>query len=121
MPTVRRIVRDAAVSDYRFSAIVQAVVRSDQFRMRRIRCIAVRTASGHAVAADLQVRGIEESDGMFIFKKQVSRRTVLKGVGATIALPLLDAMNPAATAWAQTPPGRRRRGSPSSAFLTAPS
>ena len=30
---------------------------------------------------------------------------MLKGVGATIALPLLDAMNPAATAWAQTPAG----------------
>ena len=42
---------------------------------------------------------------MFITKKHVSRRTVLKGVGATIALPLLDAMNPAATAWAQTAAG----------------
>ena len=36
MPTVRRIVRGAASSDYRFSALVQAVVRSDQFRMRRV-------------------------------------------------------------------------------------
>jgi cytochrome c551/c552 len=36
MPTVRRIVRGAAVSEYRFSALVQAVVRSDQFRMRRV-------------------------------------------------------------------------------------
>jgi mono/diheme cytochrome c family protein len=35
MPTVRRIVRGAAGSDYRFSAIVHAVVRSEQFRMRR--------------------------------------------------------------------------------------
>jgi hypothetical protein len=42
---------------------------------------------------------------MFVFKKHVSRRSVLKGVGATIALPLIDAMNPAATAWAQTPAG----------------
>src|SRR6186713_3019195 len=42
---------------------------------------------------------------MHVFKKQISRRTVLKGVGATIALPLLDAMNPAATAWAQTAAG----------------
>src|SRR5688572_21422022 len=42
---------------------------------------------------------------MYVFKKHVSRRTVLKGVGATIALPLLDAMSPAATAWAQTPAG----------------
>jgi hypothetical protein len=45
-----------------------------------------------------------ESD-MFVWKKHISRRTVLKGVGATIALPLLDAMNPAATAWAATPAG----------------
>ncbi len=42
---------------------------------------------------------------MPLFKKHVSRRTVLKGVGATIALPLIDAMNPAATAWAQTAAG----------------
>ncbi len=39
---------------------------------------------------------------MYLSRKHVSRRTVLKGVGATIALPLLDAMSPAATAWAQT-------------------
>jgi hypothetical protein len=42
---------------------------------------------------------------MTIFKKHISRRAVLKGVGAGIALPLLDAMNPASTAWAQTPAG----------------
>jgi hypothetical protein len=36
MPTVRRVVRGAASGDYRFSAIVQAVVRSEQFRMRRM-------------------------------------------------------------------------------------
>ena len=35
MPTVRKIVHDAAAQDYRFSAIVLAVVNSDQFRMRR--------------------------------------------------------------------------------------
>jgi hypothetical protein len=43
---------------------------------------------------------------MYITKKHVSRRLVLKGMGATIALPLLDAMSPAATAWAQTPAGK---------------
>ena len=42
---------------------------------------------------------------MYLSKKHISRRTVLKGVGATIALPLLDGMNPAATAWAQTAAG----------------
>jgi mono/diheme cytochrome c family protein len=36
MPTVRRIVHGAAGSDYKFSALVQAVVRSEQFRMRRV-------------------------------------------------------------------------------------
>ncbi|HTM04285.1 MAG TPA: DUF1552 domain-containing protein [Vicinamibacterales bacterium] len=42
---------------------------------------------------------------MFLSQKSISRRMVLKGVGATIALPLIDAMNPAATAWAATPAG----------------
>ena len=32
---------------------------------------------------------------MFLFKKHLSRWQVLKGAGATIALPLLDAMTPA--------------------------
>ena len=35
MPTVRRIVHGAAAADYRFSTLVQGVVRSEQFRMRR--------------------------------------------------------------------------------------
>jgi len=36
MPTVRRIVHGTAAGNYRFSALVQAVVHSDQFRMRRV-------------------------------------------------------------------------------------
>jgi hypothetical protein len=39
---------------------------------------------------------------MFLTRKHLSRRTVLRGAGATLALPLLDAMIPAATALAQT-------------------
>ncbi|PZN29453.1 MAG: hypothetical protein DIU71_14450, partial [Proteobacteria bacterium] len=39
---------------------------------------------------------------MFLTKKHLSRRTVLKGAGASIALPLLDAMIPAGTALAST-------------------
>jgi hypothetical protein len=39
---------------------------------------------------------------MFLTKKYLSRRTVLRGAGVTLALPLLDAMIPAATALAQT-------------------
>jgi len=38
----------------------------------------------------------------FLTRKHLSRREVLKGAGATIALPLLDAMIPARTALAQT-------------------
>jgi len=32
---------------------------------------------------------------MFVTKKRLSRRTVLRGMGATVALPMLDAMVPA--------------------------
>jgi len=39
---------------------------------------------------------------MFLTRKHLSRRTLLKGVGTSIALPLLDAMIPAQTAMAQT-------------------
>ncbi len=39
---------------------------------------------------------------MFISKKHISRRTILRGSGAALALPLLDAMIPASTALAQT-------------------
>jgi hypothetical protein len=40
---------------------------------------------------------------MFLAKKAIPRRTFLRGGGAALGLPLLDAMVPAATAWAQTP------------------
>src|SRR2546423_8310397 len=40
---------------------------------------------------------------MFLTKKAIPRRTFLKGAQAALGLPLLDAMIPAATAWAQTP------------------
>src|SRR4030095_7559574 len=40
---------------------------------------------------------------IFITKKAIHRRTFLRGAGATLTLPLLVAMMPAATAWARTP------------------
>jgi len=46
---------------------------------------------------------------MIITKKALPRRTFLRGMGATLALPLLDAMVPAATAWAKTPAKPVRR------------
>ncbi|MDA9764034.1 DUF1552 domain-containing protein [bacterium] len=39
----------------------------------------------------------------FITKKSIPRRTFIKGVGSTIALPLLNSMVPAATAASKTP------------------
>ena len=39
---------------------------------------------------------------MFLTKKHLSRRTVLRGAGVTLALPLLDSMIPASTALAST-------------------
>ena len=38
----------------------------------------------------------------FISRKQIPRRAVLKGLGATMALPLLDAMVPAGGLWKRT-------------------
>jgi hypothetical protein len=46
---------------------------------------------------------------MIITKKALPRRTFLRGVGATLALPLLDAMIPAATALSKTAANPVRR------------
>src|SRR5436190_14311128 len=45
----------------------------------------------------------------FLSKRAIPRRTMLRGLGAAVALPLLDAMVPAATALAQTAATPRRR------------
>ena len=46
---------------------------------------------------------------MFITKLSLPRRTFLRGIGATLSLPLLEAMVPALTATAQTAANPRRR------------
>ena len=46
---------------------------------------------------------------MFITKKHVPRRTVLRGLGVTLALPLLDSMVPALTALSKTAAAPVRR------------
>src|SRR5581483_8886160 len=45
---------------------------------------------------------------MHITKKHLSRRTILNGMGVTVALPLLDAMIPAGTAFANTAAGSKK-------------
>ena len=42
---------------------------------------------------------------MFISKKHLSRRTLLKGMGVSVALPFLDAMVPARTVFASSAAG----------------
>ena len=56
---------------------------------------------------------------MFITKMSLPRRTFLRGMGATLALPLLDAMVPALTAAGQDARPRRRAASASSTCRTA--
>jgi len=46
---------------------------------------------------------------MIVTKKTISRRTILRGLGTSVALPLLDAMIPALTAAAATPAKPVRR------------
>jgi Protein of unknown function (DUF1552) len=46
---------------------------------------------------------------MFVTKRALSRRTMLKGVGTTLALPFLESMVPSFTALAQTPANPPRR------------
>ena len=45
---------------------------------------------------------------MYISQKRLPRRAVLKGLGATIALPFLDAMAPAGSAFARETAGSKR-------------
>jgi hypothetical protein len=45
---------------------------------------------------------------MYLAKKHLSRRTVLRGMGVTMALPFLDAMVPSGTAFAKTAAGKVR-------------
>ena len=97
MPVVRSIVREAARSDYRFSAIVLGIVRSTPFQMRQ--------RAGTGIGAP----GRWSSLVMFLAKKKLNRRALLRGAGAAIALPLLDAMIPAFAprAWAASLTPRR--------------
>ena len=46
---------------------------------------------------------------MFVTKRSLDRRTVLRGMGTVVALPFLESMVPALTALAQTPANPHRR------------
>ena len=40
---------------------------------------------------------------MMVFKNAIPRRSVLRGLGVSLSLPLLDSMVPALSAWTKTP------------------
>lgn len=57
---------------------------------------------------------------MIITKKHLPRRTFLRGLGVTMALPLLDSMVPAQTLLSKTAAGDRIRLAYCATFRTAP-
>ena len=67
-PAVRKIVRERRQQDYRFSSVDSG------------------NRQQHAVS--------DEEVAMIVTKKALPRRTFLRGMGAALALPLLDAMVP---------------------------
>ena len=95
MPVVRAIVRGAEGTNYRFSSLIMGIVKSPAFQMNMKPAAA---APAYAAGGPLT----ETESIMFITKKHIPRRTVLRGAGAALALPFLEAMVPARTALAQT-------------------
>ena len=85
-PAVRKIVHDAAAE--RLQVFIAGAGRNPE-----------RSIS------DANGKGGKEEPMTFITKKALSRRTLLKGLGTTLALPMLDSMMPALSAAA---PSRRR-------------
>ncbi len=57
---------------------------------------------------------------MFITRKHISRRTALRGMGVSMALPFLESMVPALTPLRKTRGRRRAPASPRSKWCTAP-
>ena len=96
MPAVRAIVRQAQRRNYSLAALIQAWCRAT------LSCSVAqplhRRAPGRA--------GVEHM-AVFITRKALSRRTLLRGAGAAIALPLLESMLPAMAA---TPAPKPRFG-----------
>ena len=110
-PAVRKIVRDAGKDGYRFSSLILGIVKSVPFQMRNAHCrssSASRSAGGgcHRRQHGGAMR-TKEGNHHHDHHEEGTAATDILERRAALALPLLDAMIPAATAWAQT---RRCRG-----------
>ena len=93
-PAVRAVVRAAASRNYEFSAIVEGVVASVPFQMRAGR-LQPRQRLPRRGDRDGRGRAMTFKPVTYLRQKALPRRTFLRGAGATLALPLLDAMVPA--------------------------
>ena len=76
-----RCVSDAAADDYRWSSLILGIVKSTPFQMR--------------VDAEQSPRNRGRGCHDAHHQDVAARRTFLRGLGATLALPLLDSMVPA--------------------------
>ena len=99
MPLIRSIVRDSESKNYRFSSLVLGIVKSEPFQVNQKQEITSNGPSPLRAAANRAVRKRSNKGNviMFITKKHISRRTLLRGAGVALALPLLDSMIPAQT------------------------
>ena len=81
------------------------VLRSSDATPDRSRCERRRLSLVVDHPGDRQERAVSDAKSriMIITTKAVPRRTILRGLGASLALPLLDSMVPALTAASQTP------------------
>ena len=105
MPAVREVVRQSAADDYRFSAVVMGIVQSVPFTTRDVGEGESPELSARSESAEIRRAATTDWEGdtvVMLTKKRISRRAVLRGAGASIALPLLDAMIPAGVALADT-------------------
>ena len=98
--------------DYRWSSLILGVRQEPAVPDVHARDSADR-ASGLSVALQIEWRFKFRNkvvQSMIVTKKSMPRRTVLRGIGAALALPLLDSMVPALTALGQTAATVRRFG-----------
>ena len=97
-PAIRKIARDAAAA--------RLPLVGHHLGNRRKRSVqhgrTVRGATEPATASRQQPRIDMGGRKMIRFKKAIPRRAMLRGIGAALALPLLDSMVPALSAMAET-------------------
>ena len=127
--TVKAIADRLPAQQYRFSALVLEIVKSLPFQSRRPSREVSNTHDHHAMAEPPRTWLSASSTGAseasagscgwgptanqektsMLTRKHLPRRTFLKGMGAAIALPMLDAMTPALSAMSADAPPRSRR------------